>query len=120
VGRLATRVDSNRFLANRVQSLLPAGMTLETAEAGFRNHGQFLAALHVSHNLGISFADLKAKMTGPNPESLGRAIQDLRPKLSKSMVKSDVDRAEREAENDTEAMLEREQERDLRTMAARR
>jgi len=120
VSRMSTRVEGSRFLASRVQSLLPAGMTLQAAEAGFRNQGQFLAALHVSHNLGISFADLKAKMTGPNPESLGRAIQDLRPNLSKGTVKSDVEVAEREAENDTDSMLERERELELKTMLARR
>lgn len=119
VSRMSTRVEGSRFLATRVQNLLPAGMTLQAAEAGFRNKGQFLAALHVSHNLGISFTDLKAKMTGPNPESLGRAIQDLRPNLSKATVKSDVEVAEREAERDREAMLEREEGLELRTMARR-
>jgi hypothetical protein len=54
-------------------------MTVETAAAGFRNQGQFIAALHVSRNLGIPFADLKTAMTGPTHQSLGQAIQSLRP-----------------------------------------
>src|SRR5260370_15471001 len=107
---MSTRVEGSRFLASRVPSLLPAGMTLQAAEAGFRDQGQFLAAFHVSHNLGISFADLKAKMTGPNPESLGRAIQNLPPNLSKGTGKADVGVAEREAENSTPSQPETEQE----------
>ena len=34
---------------------------------GFKNQGQFIAALHVSQNLGIPFADLKTAMTGIRP-----------------------------------------------------
>ena len=72
--------------------MLPANMALNTASAGFRNQGQFIAAVHVSQNLGIPFADLRAAMLGlpkpgttptPNststPLSLGQAIQKLRP-----------------------------------------
>jgi hypothetical protein len=44
---------------------------------GFKNHGQYVAAQHVSENLGISFEELKAKITGPHAESLGKAIQEL-------------------------------------------
>jgi hypothetical protein len=44
---------------------------------GFKNHGQYVAAQHVSENLGIPFEQLKAKMTGPHAESLGKAIQEL-------------------------------------------
>ena len=44
---------------------------------GFKNHGQYVAAQHVSENLGIPFEQLKAKLTGPHAESLGKAIQEL-------------------------------------------
>jgi hypothetical protein len=78
-------------------------MTLNQASLGFKNQGQFIAALHVSRNLGIPFADLKTAMTGIRPTatstnvgatpgtsttstttaqptlSLGQAIQKLRP-----------------------------------------
>src|SRR6185436_10792187 len=37
------------------------------ASLGFKNQGQFIAALHVSRNLGIPFADLKTAMTGIRP-----------------------------------------------------
>src|ERR1051326_1953433 len=76
------RIERNPALKAQVQSLLPQGMDLKTAATGFRNQGQFIAALHVSKNLGIPFAQLKSKMTGANPESLGQAIHDLKPNLS--------------------------------------
>jgi hypothetical protein len=72
----------------RAQAVLPPGTDLNAATAGFKNFGQFNAAVNVSNNLGIPFADLKAAMTGitlagdPTGEptlSLGRAIQQLRP-----------------------------------------
>jgi len=48
--------------------MLPKGMTLNEASKGFKNQGQFIAALHVSQNLGIPFADLKTAMTGITPK----------------------------------------------------
>lgn len=55
---------------------IPGG-NLQSACGAFKNLGQCIAALHVSHNLGLSFADLQAKMTGSGSESLGKAIQSL-------------------------------------------
>ena len=78
-------------------------MTLQTASAGFKNQGLFIAALHVSHNLNIPFDQLKAKLTGPGAESLGKAIHDLRPNLNKHTVKSDVKLAHQQAETDLRA-----------------
>jgi len=98
--RLAAQIAASPRLARQVRSLLPSGMTLQTAASGFRNEGQFLAALHVSRNLGIPFAQLKARMTGSNPESLGRAIQDLRPALSHDAVEADVETARDQAKQD--------------------
>jgi hypothetical protein len=71
----------------KAQNALPAGTDLNTATAGFRNFGQFVAAINVSNNLGIRFADLKAAMTGTTLAgretgqpvlSLGQAIQKYR------------------------------------------
>jgi hypothetical protein len=97
---IAQKVASNHGLKPKVNALLPAGMTLNQASLGFKNQGQFIAALHVSRNLGIPFADLKTAMTGIRPTtagttvgatpgastttsqptlSLGQAIQKLRP-----------------------------------------
>ncbi len=94
--------------------MLPKGITLNEASKGFKNQGQFIAALHVSQNLGIPFADLKAEMTGirpvPKPTnddrwrdgssttmsttdstqllSLGQAIHKLRPRADATEAES--------------------------------
>jgi hypothetical protein len=54
---------------------IPGG-NLQTACSGFRNLGQCVAAMHVSHNLGIPFADLQSRMTGSGAVSLGKAIKE--------------------------------------------
>jgi hypothetical protein len=85
---VAQKLSTKTNLMNKVTGVLPAGTDLNAATAGFKNFGQFVAAVNVSNNLGIPFADLKANMTGirldgtPTGEptlSLGRSIQDLKP-----------------------------------------
>jgi hypothetical protein len=97
---VATRVANNPALVARVRPLLPAGTTLQSDAAGFRNQGQFLAALHVSRNLNIPFAQLKAQMTGSNRVSLGQAVSTLRPALGSTTVKSDLRLARLQAKQD--------------------
>jgi len=76
------RLRPNSRLSARLQTLLP-GQDLEIASSGFKNFGQFVAAVHVSKNLGINFDDLKMYMTDPeSPKSLGKAIRQLRPDVS--------------------------------------
>ncbi len=90
-------------LSSRLQSLLPAGTNLSDAASGFKNLGQFIAAVHVSHNLGISFSDLKARMIAG--DSLGKAIEALNPnvnakaeaKKATKQSKSELDQAASEA-----------------------
>jgi hypothetical protein len=53
-----------------------------------------VAACHVSQNLGIPFDQLKAKMTGESPVSLGKAIKELRPEVEAG---SEVKKAEQQA-----------------------
>ena len=96
----SARLASNTALSARIQPLLPAGSTVATASTGFRNQGQFIAALHVSRNLNIPFDQLKVELTGKNSTSLGRAIHDLRPNLTRSTVKRDVRTAVRQADQD--------------------
>jgi hypothetical protein len=72
------KLQRNTNLASKLQSRLPAGTDLNTAAAGFRNLGQFVAAVNVSNNLGIPFAQLKTRMVDQKM-SLGQAIQDARP-----------------------------------------
>ena len=79
------KLQRNTNLASKLQSRLPAGTNLTTAAAGFRNLGQFVAAVNVSNNLGIPFADLKTRMVDQHM-SLGQAIQDARPATSGTTV----------------------------------
>ena len=67
----------NPQLRARLEAMLPSGMSLEEAAEGFRNQGQFIAALQQSNNHDISFADLKSEMTGDNQLSLGQAMRKL-------------------------------------------
>ncbi len=94
------RIDANPQLVSRLQPLLPSGMTLDQAASGFKNQGQFIAALHVSKNLNIPFAQLKADMTGTNHDSLGQAIHDLKPTVD---AKSAAHTAEQEAKADAKS-----------------
>ena len=80
-------------LSGKIQTL--TGMPAQQACSGFKNLGQCVATAHVSRNLGIGFACMKADMTGvaapasancpasPNTSgkglSLGKAIQTLSP-----------------------------------------
>jgi hypothetical protein len=93
--KFAERMHSSPEFQTRIQTLLPAGMDPTAAASGFKNQGQFIAALHVSRNLNIPFDQLKAKMTGmgatsgtqtgsTEPMSLGKAIQELRPAMTES------------------------------------
>jgi hypothetical protein len=97
---VSQRIDRNPQLASRLEALLPAGMTLDQAAAGFKTQGQFIAALHVAHNLNISFVDLKTDMTGTNHDSLGQAIHALKPTADAS---AEVKKADREADADLKA-----------------
>jgi hypothetical protein len=94
---IAQKISSHPQLTSKVTSLLPSGMTLNQASAGFKNQGQFIAALHVSHNLGIPFAKLKTDMTGAKHLSLGQSIQDLKPSAKATTA---AHQAETEADHD--------------------
>jgi hypothetical protein len=74
---VSTKISKNSGQLARVKTMLPAGMTLEEASAGFRNQGQFLAALNASKNQGVKFADLQTAMT-TDGLSLGQAVKQLR------------------------------------------
>lgn len=96
---VSDRLEDNTKLSSKLQSLLPAGTNLQQAAQGFKNLGQFVAAVHVSHNLGIPFDQLKAKMIGPPSESLGKAIQALKPTAN---AKTEASKAEKQAKHDME------------------
>lgn len=92
-----TILSRNTKLNARLESLLPKGMTAQEACSGFKNLGQCVAAIHVSHNLGIKFDDLKAKMTGANSENLGKAIHDLKPAAN---AKAEAKKGQNQANDD--------------------
>ena len=87
----------NSKLSQRLQALLPSNMTVQDAAKGFKNLGQFVAAVHVSHNLGIPFDQLKSMMTASQHDSLGKAIHALKPDAD---AKSEAKKAKREADED--------------------
>jgi hypothetical protein len=95
-----TRIENNSQLMSRLRPLLPSDMTLASAAQGFKTEGQFIAALHVSQNLKIPFAQLKAEMTGTDHDSLGQAIHALQPNAK---AKAAVKTAEQEAKADIKA-----------------
>ena len=88
-------LSRNTQLSSRLGSLLPSGTNLTTAASGFKNLGQFIAAVHVSHNLNIPFSDLKAKMMGG--DSLGKAIHELDPNAN---AKNEAKKAQKQANRD--------------------
>jgi hypothetical protein len=111
-----TKLDSNLTSKLQAKGLLPAGTDLKDACAGFKNLGQCVAAIHVSHNLDVPFACSKANMTGTAPAtgstcpagtgssklSLGKSIQALSPKAdaktASKTAKSEADADLKDAE----------------------
>ncbi len=97
-GRTPSEIlTKNSKLSSNLEKLLPQGMTAQDACSGFKNLGQCVAAVHVSHNLDIPFADLKSKMTATGSESLGKAIKDLKPAAD---AKAESKKAQKQADQD--------------------
>ena len=92
-------LTQNTKLSSNLQKLLPKGTTPQQACSGYKNLGQCVAAIHVAHNLGISFTDLKNKTTGSGSESLGKAIHALKPDAN---AKSESKKAQKQAKEDVE------------------
>ena len=99
VGDLLTQ---NTKLSSNLQGLLPDGTNLQDAAKGFDNLGQFVAATHVSHNLGIPFDQLKSEMM--NGSSLGQAIHKLKPNVDS---KQEAIKANEQALHDMEESVGR-------------
>jgi hypothetical protein len=109
---IAQKLSTKPNLLGKVQRSLNITdlNALNPATAGFKNFGNFVAAVNVSNNLGIKFDDLKAAMTGTTmagtstgkPQlSLGQAIQQLKPgvdsttEAQKAQVEANVEISER-------------------------
>jgi hypothetical protein len=93
-----SHVVKNPRLEARLLRLLPLGTNINEAAKGFKNWGQFVAAVHVSNNQNIPFMELKSRMVGPDAVSLGQAIQASRTGTTTST--SAVKIAEHEAAED--------------------
>ena len=109
---IAAKIASKPNLSAKIRAMLPRDpatgrtMTLNKASWGFKNQGQFIAALHVSQNLGVPFSDLKSHMVTVTPGtkgapatatqtgSLGQAIQAVK---STANAPIETDRAETQA-----------------------
>ena len=91
------KLKRNTNLAAKLESTLegrlPARMDLMDAALGFKNLGQFVAAVNVSTNLQLDFIELKARTVDQNM-SLGQAIQDLKATASPTV---EAQRAEYDA-----------------------
>ena len=117
-------LTQNTKLSSKLASL--AGCTgtqsqidacMQTAAGGFKNLGQFVAAVHVSNNLGIPFTQLKCtelgttkatalgltcptSVTNASGMSLGGAIHNVKPTLSSTDVKDSTKQASKQAHGD--------------------
>jgi hypothetical protein len=92
---IGDELSSNTHLSSRLSSLLPEGTSMTQASAGFKNMGSFVSAVHVSHNLGIPFDQLKAKVVAG--ESMGSAIHDLN---ANANAKAEIKKARKQSKED--------------------
>lgn len=92
---VAQQLTEHKRLTTQLGQLLPAGTDLQAAAAGFKNLGQFVAAVHVSKNLSIPFSDLKTRLM--DGASLGTAIKALRPDVNAT---TEANKAQRQARQD--------------------
>jgi hypothetical protein len=86
---VSQKLASKSKLMQKAQAAVGAGVDLNYATAGFKNFGQFMAAVNaVTNHPDIKFADLHTLMTGYNMEgtqttqttySLGQSLQQLKP-----------------------------------------
>jgi hypothetical protein len=109
--------DQDKKLNDKLQSqgLLPANTDLKTACSNFKSEQECVAALHVSHNLGVEFNCLKSNLTGVQTSadmsgckgtagtkamSLSSAIHAVKPEAN---AKSEAKNAEKQAHDDLTA-----------------
>jgi hypothetical protein len=101
---LSSNSKLNTSLSNALakSGISVPGGNLQNACSGFKNLGQCVAALHVAKNLDIpgGFDALKNKVTGTNAVSLGKAIEQLNPKVN---AKAESKKANKQANHDFSA-----------------
>jgi len=94
----ATSVSDNKALADKLQ-LIVGDVDLHSIAGDFKNLGQLVAAVHVSHNLGIDFLEFKDRMLGEKL-SMGETIKSFKTELSEETVTVEVKKAENQAKDD--------------------
>ncbi|HKT11412.1 MAG TPA: hypothetical protein VJW77_06250 [Terriglobia bacterium] len=97
----AQLLAQNTKLSSKLQTLLPEGTNVQDAASGFKDLGDFVAAVHISKNLNIPFDQIKTKVT--SGDSLGKSIKDLNPNLDHKAVKSELKKGKKEAKEDIKA-----------------
>jgi hypothetical protein len=97
---VSQKLSEHPALSAKLESMLPKGTSLDMAASGFKNLGQFVAAVHVSSNLNIPFDQLKAKMVTDHM-SLGSAIHALKPNVTSVAANTEAKKAEDQAKDDT-------------------
>jgi hypothetical protein len=107
-----TLLEQNTQLQKNLASFFPPGTDLTAQAAGFKNLGQFVSAVHVSHNLGIPFDQLRCtelgttkatesgltcptSVTNTSGMSLGKAIQTIQPDANSKQAVHDANRQTR-------------------------
>jgi|SRR5215472_1493609 len=105
-------LNDNSHLTTNLQKLLPTGTTPQQVCANFTNLGKCVAAIHVSHNLGIDLNSLVCDMTlksigsatcpagtatGSKGMSLGASIAALDPNVNS---KTESKKANQQAKQD--------------------
>jgi hypothetical protein len=92
-------VPKNPKLQAKLQAKL-GDMPLSEAADGFKNQGQFMAAVHAADRLDVDFVEFKAKMVGGEGTegmSLGETIQFFKPEAD---ADAEVEIAESQARQD--------------------
>jgi hypothetical protein len=79
----------------RLATIVPPGMTAQEACTGFTNVSDCVTSLHAAQNLGLAFADLKARLTGG--QKLDAAIHEMKPEVD---AKAEVLKAQEQTRAD--------------------
>jgi len=91
----------NKKLSDKLSALLrqqnPPVTDMQAASQGFTNLGELFTAVHISHNLGIPFDQLKTQEQ--TSRSLGKAIHTLKPNAD---TKAELWKAAEQAVDDIE------------------
>jgi hypothetical protein len=84
-------------LSAKLQDMLPADLSPQQACAGFKTLEQCVTAIHLTQNLKLSFADLKAKTTGKGSVGLQKAIERM---AANANAKDELKKAKKQAGDD--------------------